>query len=106
MNPPEKRYGRCLMIVCEDSLADGIPETFRCWDKIAVPEEDAEQLADNGMAINPEVCITEIAFRNTIGKELEERGIKVEYLDFHVTRNSAGSIHCSTQPLFRANENQ
>ena len=95
-----------LMIVCEDSFADGIPETFRNWDKITVPEEDAEQLAVNGMAINPEVYITDLAFRDTIGKELEARGIKVEYLDFHVTRESAGSIHCSTQPLLRVDENK
>ncbi len=94
-----------LMIVCEESFADGIPETFRDWDKILVPEEDAEQLAVNGMAINPEVYITDIAFRDTIGKELEARGIKVEYLDFHVTRMSAGSVHCSTQPLLRVDEN-
>ena len=95
-----------LMIVCEDSFADGIPETFRDWDRITVPEKDAEQLAVNGISINPEVYITDIAFRDTIGKELERRGIKVEYLDFHVTRESAGSIHCSTQPLLRVDENQ
>ncbi len=58
------------------------------------------------MAINPKVCITDIAFRDTIGKELKERGIKVEYLDFHVTCDSAGSIHRSMQPLFRADENR
>ena len=62
------------MIVCEDSFADGIPETFRDRDRTAVPEEDAQQPAVNGMAINPEVCITDIAFRETIGKAPEERG--------------------------------
>ena len=67
------------MIVCEDSFADGIPETFRDWDRTAVPEEDAQQPAVNGMAINPEVYITDIAFRETIGKAPEERGIQVEY---------------------------
>ena len=90
-----------LMIVCEESLADGVPETFRDWDRIPVPEDDAERLAVNGMAINPDVYITDIAFRDTIGKELEARGVKVEYLDFFATRCSAGSIHCSTQPLKR-----
>lgn len=79
----------------------GTPETFRDRDRITVPEEDAVKLAVNGMAINPEVYITDIAFRDTIGKELEEHGIKVENLDFQVTRGSAGSVHCSTQPLFR-----
>ena len=91
-----------LMIVCEESLAEGIPETFRDWDKILVPEKDAEILAVNGMAINPDVYITDIAFRDTIGKELEARGIKVEYLDFMATRLSAGSVRCSVQPLLRA----
>jgi N-dimethylarginine dimethylaminohydrolase len=91
-----------LMIVCEDSFAEGIPETFRDWDRILVPETDAERLAVNGMAINPDVYITDIEFRDTIGKELEARGIKVEYLDFWATRMSAGSVHCSIQPLLRA----
>ena len=95
-----------LMIVCEDSFADGIPETFRDWDRITVPEKDAEQLAVNGISINPEVYITDIAFRDTIGKELEEHGIKVEYLDFQVMRSIACSVRCSTQPLFRVGKNQ
>lgn len=91
-----------LMIVCEESFAEGIPETFRDWDRILVPKEDAERLAVNGMAINPDVYITDVEFRDTIGKELEARGIKVEYLDFLATRLSAGSVHCSAQPLLRA----
>lgn len=90
-----------LMIVCENSFTEGIPETFRDWDRITVPEKDAENLAVNGMAINPDVYVTDIAFRDTIGKELEARGIMVEYLDFWATRLSAGSVHCSTQPLLR-----
>ena len=84
----------------------GTPEIFRDRDRITVPEEDAVELAVNGMAISPEVYITDIAFRDTIGKELEERGIKVEYLDFQVTRSIACSVRCSTQPLFRAGKNQ
>ena len=90
-----------LMIVCEESFVDGIPETFKNWDCITVPEEDAEHLAINGLPINPDVYITDIAFRDTIGKQLEDRGIKVEYLDFSASRNEAGSIHCSTQPILR-----
>ena len=31
------------------------------------------------MAINPEVYITDIAFWDTFGKALEERGIQVDY---------------------------
>ena len=95
-----------LMIVCEESFADGIPETFRDWDKILVPEEDAVHLAVNGLPISPEVYITDSAFRDTIGKALEERGIKVEYLDFSATRECAGSFHCSTQALLRVDEGQ
>ena len=93
-----------LMIVCEESFSDGIPEPFKNWDKITVSEEYAEHLAVNGMAINPEVYITDIAFKNTIGKQLEERGITVEYLDFSGTRSFAGSIHCSTSPVLRYDE--
>ncbi len=90
-----------LMIVCEESFAEGIPETFKDWDRINVSEKDAEHLAVNGLPINPDVYITDIEFRDTIGKELEERGVKVEYLDFSATRREAGSMHCSTQPLVR-----
>ena len=93
-----------LMIVCEESFADGIPETFKDWDKISVSENDAEHLAVNGLPINEEVYVTDIAFKDTIGKELEARGVKVEYLDFSVTRGSMGSIHCSTQPVLRADD--
>ncbi|MBQ9010193.1 MAG: hypothetical protein IJ088_12825 [Clostridia bacterium] len=90
-----------LMIVCEESFADGIPEAFRDWERITVSEEDAEHLAINGLPISPEVYITDVAFRKTIGKELEARGITVEYLDFSATREKMGSVHCSTQPLLR-----
>lgn len=90
-----------LMIVCEDSFVEGIPEAFRDWDRILVPEADAVRLAVNGLAVNPDVYVTDIEFRDTIGKELEARGVKVEYLDFWATRMSAGSVHCSAQPLLR-----
>ena len=93
-----------LMIVSEDSFADGIPETFKDWDRILVSEKDAEQLAINGLPINQDVYITDIAFKDTIGKELESRGIKVEYLDFSVTRESQGAFRCSTQPVLRIDE--
>ena len=93
-----------LMIVCEESFADGIPDTFKNWDRITVSEEDAEHLAVNGLPVNPDVYITDVAFRDTIGKQLEDRGIKVEYLDFSATRREAGSIHCSTQPILRKND--
>ena len=90
-----------LMIVCEESFADGIPEAFQDWDQIKVPEEDAEELAVNGLPISEEVYITDLAFKDSIGKELEERGITVEYLDFSATRYNFGSVHCSTQPVQR-----
>ena len=93
-----------LMIVCEESFADGIPETFQGWDRIKVSEDDAEHLAVNGLPVNPDVYITDIAFRDTIGQQLEEHGITVEYLDFSATRIEAGSMHCSTQPILRKSD--
>lgn len=93
-----------LMIICEESFVDGIPEQFKDWDYISVPEKDAEHLAINGLPINSDVYITDTAFKDTIGKQLEERGIKVEYLDLSATRNEAGSAHCSTQPILRIND--
>ena len=90
-----------LMIVCPDSFADGIPETFAKWDMITVSENDARHLAVNGLPVNPDVYITDIAYTDTIGRELEKRGVKVEYIDMSATRKFSGSVHCSTQPLLR-----
>ena len=90
-----------LMIVCEDCLPDGLPEEFASWDKILVPSEAADRLAVNGLSINEEVYVTDTAFRETVGKELEKRGIHVEYLDFRITRTFKGSFRCSTNPLLR-----
>lgn len=90
-----------LMIVCEDYLPDGIPSELSSWDKIYVPSEDATRLAINGLPLNEEVYITDIAFRDTLGKELEKRGIRVEYLDFRFTRAHKGAFRCSVNPLLR-----
>ena len=90
-----------LMIICEDCLPDGIPEEFSSWDKIVVPAEAAVRLAVNGLSVNEEVYVTDIAFRDTVGKELEKRGIQVEYLDFRFTRTFGGSFRCSSNPLLR-----
>ena len=76
------------MVVCPESFADGIPETFMDRDMILVPEKNAELLAFIGLPINRDVYITGAGFRDTVGKELESRRIKVEYLDFSVTRAS------------------
>ena len=93
-----------LMIVCEESFADGIPEAFKDWDRISVPQSYAVNMAVNGLPVNPEVYITDIAFKNTVGRELEARGIKVEYLDLAATRSFSGSVHCSTQPVLRMDD--
>lgn len=90
-----------LMIVCEDYLPDGIPSEFSSWDKIYVSSEDADRLAINGLPLNEDVYITDIAFRDTLGKELEKRGIRVEYLDFRFTRAHKGAFRCSVNPLLR-----
>lgn len=90
-----------LMIVCEDYLPDGIPEEFASWDKIFVPSEMADRLAVNGLPLNEEVYLTDMAFRNTLGKELEKRGVRTEYLDFRFTRTHKGAFRCSVNPLLR-----
>lgn len=89
-----------LIIVCEEALIDGIPEQFKGWDKIYVTLEDSSRLATNGLPINENVYITDLEFK-FIGDELEKRGIKVEYVDFKISRSFGGSFRCSTQPLLR-----
>ncbi len=93
-----------LMIVCPEAFADGIPEPFADWDKITVSEEEAEKLAVNGLPVNRDVYITDIEFKDTVGKELEARGIKAEYLDFSTTRDMKGAFRCSTQPVLRIDD--
>lgn len=90
-----------LMIVSMDSLANGLPEELKNWDKIEVSYKDAQDLAVNGLPISSKVYVTDIAFKNTIGKELEKRGIKVEYVDYEISRSFGGAFRCSTQPLLR-----
>lgn len=90
-----------LMIVCEEALLDGIPEQFKDWDIIQVTLEDASRLATNGLPVNENVYITDHEFK-FIGDELEKRGVKVEYVDFKISRSFGGSFRCSTQPLLRS----
>lgn len=92
-----------LMIVCEEALLEGIPKQFENWDKIFVTLADASRLATNGLAINEDVYITDPEFK-FIGNELEKRGIKVEYIDFKISRSFGGSFRCTTQPLLRIDE--
>lgn len=95
-----------LMIVCEDALTDGIPEQLKNWDKITVSKEDAQDLATNGLPINENVYVTDIAFKNSVGAELEKRGITVEYIDFKISRQFGGAFRCSTQPLLRVSDSE
>jgi len=90
-----------LMVVCPEALPAGIPEKLKDWDKIEVSYEDAQHLATNGLPINEKTYITDVAFKNTVGKELEKRGITVEYVEFAKSRHLEGAFRCSTQPLLR-----
>lgn len=90
-----------LMIVSEKAFLNGIPEIFSTWDKIIVEPEEIKYLKINGLPINENTYITDIAFKDTIGKELEKRGITVEYIDFKISRSFGGSFRCSTQALLR-----
>lgn len=90
-----------LMIVCEDAMPEGLPEELKSWDKILVTKDEAQALATNGLPIDDHTYITDIAFKYTVGKELERRGIHVEYIDYKLSRFAGGAFRCSTQPLLR-----
>lgn len=90
-----------LMIVSLEALPGGIPEQLKDWDKIEVSYDAAQQLATNGLPIDENTYITDIVFKDTVGKELEKRGIKVEYVDYEYSRKLEGAFRCSTQPLLR-----
>ena len=89
-----------LMIVCEEAFLDGIPTVLQDWKTIHVTLDEAMRLATNGLPISSEVYITDPAFRH-IGEQIEKYGVKVEYIDFSISRSFGGSFRCSTQPLVR-----
>lgn len=90
-----------LMIVCEDAMPEGLPEELKSWDKISVSKNRAMALATNGIPIDEKTYVTDIEFKNNVGKELEDRGIHVEYIDYKLSRAGGGAFRCSTQPLLR-----
>ncbi len=89
-----------LMIVCEEAFLDGLPAALKEWKRIRVTLDEAMNLATNGLPVSPEVYITDPAFKH-IGEQIEKENIKVEYIDFSVSRSFGGSFRCSTQPLLR-----
>ncbi|NIG55785.1 dimethylarginine dimethylaminohydrolase family protein [Chitinophaga sp. Cy-1792] len=89
-----------LMVVCEEAFIDGLPAYFKDWQKIRVTMEHATMLATNGLPVSPEVYITDPAF-SFIGEQVAAFGIKVEYIEFSISRSFGGSFRCSTQPLLR-----
>ncbi|MFE3957146.1 dimethylarginine dimethylaminohydrolase family protein [Nocardia sp. NPDC059091] len=91
-----------LLIACPDRLPEGLPERLRDWERIDVSEDEAAAMATNGLPIDAGTYLTDPEFER-VGKELEGRGITVEYIDFAVSRLFGGAFRCSTQPLLRAN---
>lgn len=89
-----------LMIICEDAFIDEIPPILKNWERIYVTLDEAQKLATNGLPISSNVYITDPAFTH-IGKQLEAKGITVEYVDFSISRSFGGSFRCSTQALLR-----
>lgn len=89
-----------LMIVCEDAFLDGVPKELSNWEKIHVTMNDATNLMTNGLPINENVYITDIAFTNLI-KQIEQKGIKVETIDYSTSRMLGGAFRCTTQALVR-----
>lgn len=89
-----------LMVICQEAFLDGIPVILSDWTAIHVTLEEASSLATNGLPLSPEVYITDPVFKH-IGDQIEQHGVKVEYVDFKITRSFGGSFRCSTQPLLR-----
>ncbi|MHC5354957.1 dimethylarginine dimethylaminohydrolase family protein [Myroides sp. LJL115] len=92
-----------LMLICKEAFLDGIPSILKDWDAIEVTLKEAGNLATNGLPISPEVYVTDPVFKH-IGDQIESYGVKVEYVDFEITRSFGGSFRCSTQPLLRCYE--
>lgn len=54
----------------------------------------------NGLPINDSVYVTDQSFTQFI-TALESHGVKVETLDYEVSRIFGGSFRCTTQALLR-----
>ncbi|MCO8287060.1 dimethylarginine dimethylaminohydrolase family protein [Tetragenococcus halophilus] len=89
-----------LMITCEEAFLDGLPEELKDWEKINVSLAEAANLIANDLPINEQVYVTDQAFTDLIAK-IKAKGIKVETLDYHVSRMFGGSFRCTTQALIR-----
>ncbi|MFA1736260.1 hypothetical protein [Lysinibacillus fusiformis] len=76
------------------------PKQLKNWDTINVSLEEASRLATNRLPINENVYVTDKGFIS-IGNQLAQRGITVEYIDFTISRSFSASFRCSTQPLVR-----
>ncbi len=89
-----------LMLICESAFLDGIPDKLKDWKKITVSLQEATNLATNGLPVSPELYITDPAFEH-LGKQIEQEGVQVEYIDFAISRSFGGAFRCSTQALLR-----
>lgn len=89
-----------LLIACPDRLPVGLPARLHDWERIDVTEDEAAAMATNGLPIDADTYITDPEFER-VGKQLESRGVTVEYVDFSVSRLFGGAFRCSTQPLLR-----
>ncbi|EOH95917.1 amidinotransferase [Enterococcus moraviensis ATCC BAA-383] len=89
-----------LMIYCEEAFLDGLPQELNAWDKINVSLKEASVLMTNGLPLNESVYITDQSFTKLIA-DLEKQGMKVETLDYEISRIFGGSFRCTTQALLR-----
>ncbi|WP_338864712.1 amidinotransferase [Myxococcus stipitatus] len=89
-----------LLVACREALLDGLPSVLRDWECIEVSEDEATRLGTNGLPISPDVYVTDPVFHR-IGDAIARHGVKVEYVDFTISRAFGGAFRCSTQPLWR-----
>ncbi|GLZ78598.1 amidinotransferase [Actinorhabdospora filicis] len=89
-----------LLVHCPEAMPGGLPESLRGWDAVTVTFDQATSLATNGLPITPGVYVTDPEFA-FLGDRLAEHGVRVEYVDFAITRSFGGSFRCSTQALLR-----
>lgn len=70
------------------------------YDCITVTDEETKKLGTNVFVLNPETVVVPEQHRR-IGTELEQKGLKVEYIEYTEPINLGGSFRCTTLPLRR-----
>lgn len=89
-------------IICKEDFADfnSLPDQLKNREWVEVEPEQAQVMATNGIAVNPNTVILIDHFPDVI-KRVRAMGIKVVEIPFKKGNYFGGGLRCSYQPIIR-----